>query len=69
MSEDKKELIRAVARNAGGGTKWDDDEQGDDEDDSDDDSVQMDVVANKGGASIFLLQGPAGTGKTLTAGK
>ena len=73
LSENKKELIRAVARNAGGGTKWDEDDldglEGDNDDDSDDDSVQMDVVANKGGASIFLLQGPAGTGKTLTAGK
>lgn len=69
LSEDKKELIRAVARNAGGGTRWDEDELEEDEEDSDDDdSIQMDVVANKGGASIFLLQGPAGTGKTLTAG-
>jgi len=72
LSEDKKELIRAVARNAGGGTKWEEEDlasESFDDEDSDDESVQMDVVANKGGASIFLLQGPAGTGKTLTAGK
>jgi len=73
LAEDKKELIRAVARNAGGGTKWDDDgdlgslDDFDDDDDDDDDDVALDVVANKGGASIFLLQGPAGVGKTLTA--
>jgi ATPase family associated with various cellular activities (AAA) len=70
LAEDKKELIRAVARNAGGGVKWDNaddlNEFDDDEDDADDD-VELDVVANKGGASIFLLQGPAGVGKTLTA--
>lgn len=70
LAEDKKELIRAVARNAGGGTKWDEDEfnEFDDGEESDlDDDVALDVVANKGGASIFLLQGPAGVGKTLTA--
>jgi hypothetical protein len=58
LAEDKKELIRAVARNAGGGPKLDDDE-----DDSDDDDIGIDVVANKGGASIFLLHGPPGCGK------
>lgn len=69
LAEDKKELIRAVARNAGGGAKWDEDDEflTDDEDDDLDDDVALDVVANKGGASIFLLQGPAGVGKTLTA--
>jgi DNA polymerase III delta prime subunit len=69
LAEDKKELIRAVARNAGGGTKWDDDSVADfeDEDDDDDDDIALDVVANKGGASIFLLHGPPGCGKTLTA--
>uniref|UniRef100_A0A7S4R359 AAA+ ATPase domain-containing protein n=3 Tax=Ditylum brightwellii TaxID=49249 RepID=A0A7S4R359_9STRA len=68
LDEDKKELIRAVARNAGGGvsTAWDD--EGSYTDDSDDEEdVGLDVVANKGGASIFLLHGPPGCGKTLTA--
>jgi len=64
LAEDKKELIRAVARNAGGGTKSDDD---DDDDDDDDYDLGLDVVANKGAASIFLLHGPPGCGKTLTA--
>ena len=64
LDEDKKELIRAVARNAGGGPKFDDD---DDSDDDDDDEIGLDVVANKGAASIFLLHGPPGCGKTLTA--
>ena len=63
--EDKKELIRAVARNAGGGPKFDDDDS--DDDDDDDDEIGLDVVANKGAASIFLLHGPPGCGKTLTA--
>jgi hypothetical protein len=63
LDADKKELIRAVARNAGGGPKFED--QGDDDDDVDD--IGIDVVANKGGASIFLLHGPPGCGKTLTA--
>jgi len=62
LSDDKKELIRAVARNAGGGVKWED-EEGEEEDDD----IALDVVANKGGASIFLLHGPPGCGKTLTA--
>jgi DNA replication protein DnaC len=67
LAEDKKELIRAVARNAGGGTVGLN-ENGDADDDDDDIAGQgLDVVANKGGASIFLLHGPAGTGKTLTA--
>lgn len=48
LEEDKKELIRAVARNAGL-------------------ADAIDVVADKGGASIFLLHGPPGCGKTLTA--
>ncbi|KAG7367454.1 phospholipid-translocating P-type ATPase, flippase [Nitzschia inconspicua] len=72
LEEDKKELIRAVARNAGGGPKFDQltalSEEYEDEDD--DDSIEdagIDVVANKGGASIFLLHGPPGCGKTLTA--
>jgi len=60
LSEDKKELIRAVARNAGGGGHDSDDE-------SEDDEIGLDVVANKGAASIFLLSGPPGCGKTLTA--
>jgi DNA replication protein DnaC len=66
LAEDKKELIRAVARNAGGGSR--DLSEGffdDDEDDVED--VGIDVIANKGGASIFLLHGPPGCGKTLTA--
>lgn len=71
LDEDKKELIRAVARNAGGGTKFEDDysdeDDDDDEDGADDDDVGLDVVANKGAASIFLLNGPPGCGKTLTA--
>ena len=66
LAADKKELIRAVARNAGGGTKTVLDH--DDDDDSDDEEeAGLDVVANKGGASIFLLHGPPGCGKTLTA--
>mmetsp|Transcript_58525 Transcript_58525/g.143179 ORF Transcript_58525/g.143179 Transcript_58525/m.143179 type:complete len:877 (+) Transcript_58525:96-2726(+) len=67
LAEDKKELIRAVARNAGGGaSKWTDDFD-DEDDDDDDEEVGIDVVANKGGASIFLLAGEPGSGKTLTA--
>ncbi len=59
LEEDKKELIRAVARNAGGGGF--DDEEDDDSDDEDDfEDAGIDVVANKGGASIFLLHGPPG---------
>lgn len=66
LAEDKKELIRAVARNAGGGSKFDfDADYSSDEDD--DDEIGLDVVANKGAASIFLLSGPPGCGKTLTA--
>jgi hypothetical protein len=66
LEESKKELIRAVARNAGGGTRFDDDY--DDEDsDMEDEDMGLDVVANKGAASIFLLNGPPGCGKTLTA--
>jgi hypothetical protein len=71
LAEDKKELIRAVARNSGGssssgggGGGLDDDDDDSDDDDSDDDDdfedVGIDVVANKGGASIFLLHGPPG---------
>ncbi|KAL7535480.1 hypothetical protein ACHAXR_006515 [Thalassiosira sp. AJA248-18] len=69
LAEDKKELIRAVARNAGGGSKYDFDDAdfSSDEDDEDDDEIGLDVVANKGAASIFLLSGPPGCGKTLTA--
>ena len=69
LSEDKKELIRAVARNAGGGDKYnfDTDSDEDEEDDDEEDEIGLDVVANKGAASIFLLSGPAGCGKTLTA--
>lgn len=69
LAEDKKELIRAVARNAGGGSKWDDEDDDDSLDDieDEDDDVALDVVANKGAASIFLLHGPPGCGKTLTA--
>lgn len=65
LAEDKKELIRAVARNAGGGPKFDEDD--DDDEDEDDEDLGLDVVANKGAASIFLLHGPPGCGKTLTA--
>lgn len=65
LAEEKKELIRAVARNAGGGPRFDDEDS--DDDDDDDDEIGLDVVANKGAASIFLLHGPPGCGKTLTA--
>jgi len=65
LADEKKELIRAVARNAGGGNKFFDDEDSDDDDDEDE--IGLDVVANKGAASIFLLSGPPGCGKTLTA--
>mmetsp|Transcript_29171 Transcript_29171/g.67914 ORF Transcript_29171/g.67914 Transcript_29171/m.67914 type:complete len:812 (-) Transcript_29171:845-3280(-) len=67
LAEDKKELIRAVARNAGGGSQWDFDDDDDEEEEDDTEDVGLDVVANKGGASIFLLHGPPGCGKTLTA--
>lgn len=60
LAEDKKELIRAVARNAGGGSNFDDDESSSDDEE---DEIGLDVVANKGAASIFLLSGPPG--KTL----
>jgi len=60
LSEDKKELIRAVARNAG--SQFDECD-----DDEDEDVMGLDVIANKGSASIFLLHGPPGCGKTLTA--
>lgn len=65
LADEKKELIRAVARNAGGGSKFFDEEDSDDDDDEDE--IGLDVVANKGAASIFLLSGPPGCGKTLTA--
>ena len=61
LAEDKKKLIRAVARNAGGGERFDYDEEGDGDDDIEE--IGIDVVANKGGASIFLLHGPPGCGK------
>ncbi|GAX27957.1 hypothetical protein FisN_32Lh021 [Fistulifera solaris] len=69
LAADKKELIRAVARKAGGGKKTEIDHVGDNDDDDSDDEEEagLDVVANKGGASIFLLHGPPGCGKTLTA--
>lgn len=69
LAEDKKELIRAVARNAGSGARWDEEGEFDSDDDDDEEGadVELDVVANKGGASIFLLHGPPGCGKTLTA--
>ena len=60
LEEDKKELIRAVARNAGGGGFEDDDDSDSDDDDDDFEDAGIDVVANKGGASIFLLHGPPG---------
>lgn len=63
LAEEKKELIRAVARNAGGGSN-DSGLFGDDEDEEDDE-IGLDVVANKGAASIFLLSGPPGCGKFL----
>lgn len=56
LAEDKKELIRAVARNAGGGNNFD----SDDFDSDEEDEIGLDVVANKGAASIFLLSGPPG---------
>jgi len=65
LEEEKKELIRAVARNAGGGGFEDADDDSDYDEDFED--AGIDVVANKGGASIFLLHGPPGCGKTLTA--
>ena len=50
LAEDKKELIRAVARNAGGGghSKWDemDDDDSDDEDDVEDMGIDV-VVSDK----------------------
>ena len=61
LADDKKELIRAVARNAGGTPRLRVDEDDDDgSDDDDDDDIALDVVANKGAASIFLLSGPPG---------
>jgi hypothetical protein len=61
LADDKKELIRAVAStNSGSGSKWDRDVDGADSDDSDDEDIALDVVANKGAASIFLLSGPPG---------
>jgi Cdc6-like AAA superfamily ATPase len=67
LEESKKELIRAVARN-GGRSKWNDPQEAEDDYDDDElDELGIDVVANKGGASIFLLHGPPGCGKTLTA--
>lgn len=73
LAEDKKELIRAVARNAGGGGRFEldvdpfDDNGSDDNEEEEEDVIGLDVVANKGAASIFLLSGPPGCGKTLTA--
>ena len=70
LEESKKELIRAVARNAGGGARFDDDHDYDSEDsdgEEEEEDMGLDVVANKGAASIFLLNGPPGCGKTLTA--
>merc|ERR1712194_1140 len=61
LAEDKKELIQAVVRNAGSLHK------GEDYDNDDDNFTDIDVVANKGAASVFLLYGPPGCGKTLTA--
>lgn len=58
LADDKKELIRAVARNAGGGGNLDLDESELDSDEEDE--IGLDVVANKGAASIFLLSGPPG---------
>ena len=37
------------------------DDDSDSDDDEDFEDVGIDVVANKGGASIFLLHGPPGT--------
>ena len=59
LADDKKELIRAVARNAGGGSNFEWDENSSDDDDEEDE-IGLDVVANKGAASIFLLSGPPG---------
>ena len=55
LAEDKKELIRAVARSSG------------DDGNDDEETVGLDVVANKGRAKIFLLHGPPGCGKTLSS--
>ena len=62
MADDKKELIRAVARNAGGGSSFDLDSYviDDDGNDEEEEEIGLDVVANKGAASIFLLSGPPG---------
>lgn len=62
LADDKKELIRAVARNAGGGSSFDLDAGAIDDDgnDEEDEEIGLDVVANKGAASIFLLSGPPG---------
>ena len=67
LEESKKELIRAVARNAGGGARFDDEHYDSEDSDVEDEGTGLDVVANKGAASIFLLNGPPGCGKTLTA--
>jgi len=64
LDPEKKELVRAVARNAGGAHFDDDDESDDDGDDFEE--VGIDVVGNKGGASIFLLAGPPGTRRYLS---
>lgn len=69
LAEEKKELIRAVAGSNSSATlssKFEDGEF-DDDDDDDFEDVGVDVIANKGAASIFLLHGPPGCGKTLTA--
>lgn len=55
LDDDKKELIRAVARNAGGGTKFEDGDFEDEEDDEDD--MGLDVVANKGAAVSVACAG------------
>ena len=62
LADDKKELICAVARNAGGGSSFNLDAGAIDDDgnDEEDEEIGLDVVANKGAASIFLLSGPPG---------
>jgi hypothetical protein len=62
LAEEKKELIRAVARNAGGGGNFDFDGDVFDDEIEEEDEIGLDVVANKGAASIFLLSGPPGCG-------
>jgi hypothetical protein len=67
FAEDKKELIRAVARNAGGG-RMGRRSVADFEDDDDDDDDDIALLRRKQGRSIYIpSHGPPGCGKTFTA--